>query len=78
MSYYTVREARGCKVIEGAVPISDFTALVTAWDTGGWIVDSLLTQALGAAFVLGPCEACLAWRAELQLEVPAMENKPGL
>lgn len=66
---YVVISVRGCKVIEGEVPVSDFCALVKAWESlaepgDPWIVDSLLAGDLHATFVIGPTSACQQWRAE--------------
>jgi hypothetical protein len=70
---YRVEGSHGCKVIIGAVPVSDFVALTRAWseleqEGEEWIVDGLLAQSLGANFVLGPKAACLAWRTERGIE----------
>jgi hypothetical protein len=67
-----VRSLRGCKVIEGALPVVEFVALVNVWGADqdpadAWIVDALLAQYLDANFVLGPASKCAAWRAELGL-----------
>jgi hypothetical protein len=72
---YTVISQRGCKVIEGAVPITEFVALVGAFGADQdpadeWIVDTLLAQYLDANFVLGPASVCEAWRAELGFAMP--------
>lgn len=66
---YVVISIRGCKVIEGAVPVSEFVALVKVWEdlqeaADPWIVDALLAQDLCANFVVGPASACKQWRAD--------------
>lgn len=72
---YTVVTVRGCKVVEGAVPVSEFVALVNVWGADQdpadeWIADARLAQQLGASFVLGPASKCAAWRAELGMLLP--------
>jgi hypothetical protein len=68
---YRITSIRGCKVIEGAVPVSEFVALTKVWselvdqDDDEWIVDAVLANAIGANFVLGPKAYCQAWRVEI-------------
>jgi hypothetical protein len=68
---YAVIATHGCKVIEGAVPVDEFCALVQVWSkfedpADPWIVDALLAQRLGANFVIGPTSACQEWRDKLE------------
>jgi hypothetical protein len=68
---YTIIRSNDCIVIEGAIPIGDFVALTRAWekhrfeDEPAWIVDSLLSGHLNCNMVVGPPEACQAWRERL-------------
>jgi len=68
---YTVMRTHGCVVIEGPVPVDDLVALMHAWekhrfeDEPAWIVDSLLSSHLRCNMVIGPPEACQAWRERL-------------
>lgn len=70
---YTVQSVRGCKVVLGEIPVSDFAALAECWsrecqvEGDEWIADAVLANRLGAALVVGPQSACLAWRARLSL-----------
>lgn len=75
LTAYTVTATRGCRVIDRPVPISEFCALVRAWeelqDPGDeWICDALLSSRLGVAFVVGPKSATQAWRDELGITPP--------
>lgn len=78
---YTVIHVRGCRVIKGPVPIDDLVALMHAWSdrdedkTEKWIVDSLLSQHLGANLVCGPLNATLEWRADLGIRTPSLDNE---
>jgi hypothetical protein len=79
MNSYTVTNIRGCKVINNPIPIRDFAALMMVWadsqdPSDKWICDSLLSHALGAAFVCGPMSATRAWRKEIGL----IENTNGV
>jgi hypothetical protein len=80
---YRVCRVHGCRVIYGAVPVSDMVALVDAWSRSAleedesvadlpmqerWIADGKLAQALGANLVVGTVQDTLAWRARLQIE----------
>lgn len=67
MSRYTVERIRGCVVIHDPIPVDDLVALVKVWDDPErpWIAHAALGQALGAALVVGPPEACQAWYDEL-------------
>jgi hypothetical protein len=70
-SRYTVSRMNECVVIEGAIPVDDLVALMAAWekhrapDEPGWIIDSVLSGHLHCNMVIGPPEACLAWRQRL-------------
>lgn len=73
---YSVSNVRGCRVITGWLPVTDFVALAEAWNDGEakgtdgeWFCDAVLAQHLGANMVLGPKSATLAWRAEIGLPV---------
>lgn len=75
---YSVTCTRGCRVIEGAVPIRDLVALIKAWTDGAeqgsaaWFFDSLLSQHLHVNVVCGPQHATDAWRDELGLNAPTL------
>ena len=77
---YSVSYMRGCRVVNGQVPICDIVALMQAWADYGhdatdeWYVDSLLSQYLNVNMVCGPRSATTAWRAELGL-TPAPEDQ---
>lgn len=68
---YSVIRSNGCVVIEGAVPVDDLVALIKAWDKyrdpdePEWICDSLLSGHLKCNMVIGPPDACQAWRERL-------------
>lgn len=69
---YTVFSARGCRLIQGAVPVDDLVALSRTWDNHGagqpgWLMANDLAHALGMTLACGPREAIDAWRAELGL-----------
>lgn len=71
---YTVTLTRGCRIINGAIPVDDLVALIGAWtdpadkDTEHeWMADTLLSQHFNANMVIGPRHATDAWRAELGL-----------
>ena len=78
---YTVTDRNGCKVIEGRLPLGDCGVLLGGWADIGksngeeWIADALLSSHLGVCMVVGPKDACYAWRRELGLEPP--KDAPG-
>jgi hypothetical protein len=73
---YSVTSTRGCRVIDGWVPISDMAVLMRAWADKGqhaddeWVVDGQLSEHLGVNMVCGPRSATTAWRAALGLTPP--------
>lgn len=77
---YSVSHMRGCRVVNGPVPICDIVALMRAWSDNGqeandpWFVDSLLSQYLNVNMVCGPRSATTAWRTELGLS-PAHKDQ---
>jgi hypothetical protein len=68
---YTISRMNGCIVVEGAIPVDDLAALMKAWekhrfeDEPAWIVDCVLSGHLRCNMVVGPPEACQAWRERL-------------
>lgn len=78
---YTVTRNRNCVCFTGPIPITDLVALTQAWIAGSdpadaYVVDALLSEAVGATFVCGPASATLAWRAELGLPITAAPPAP--
>jgi hypothetical protein len=72
---YSVSDVNGCKVIKGAIPVDDVVALTDSWrkryeEGCCWIMDTLLAHHMGAALVVGPESACMAWRGSLNLVPP--------
>jgi hypothetical protein len=78
---YTVIRTNDCIVIEGDLPVSDFVALTERWmqdhDGEKWIIDTLLTQHLGANMVIGPPQACADWRDRLGIAPEGPPRPPN-
>ena len=74
MSSYTISDENGCKVVRGAVPITDIAPLMQSWagrDQDGddeWVADAKVSTAIGACLVCGPLSATTAWRQVLGIQ----------
>lgn len=69
---YTITEENGCKVVRGAIPLSEIATLMTTWAKSGhkgsdneWFADSKITDKIGATLVCGPRAATQEWRVTL-------------